>query len=444
MFTKKIVRIILLIVFGGLTIIGFSLLSFTLLNSFQSQSMSQVLPKIIGLTILSIFSSISFSLVKAWNNIFNVFAKIIISISTILLGVVILIFVIINHSEDLTTSIQPTIDTLVIEYISNQTNPTTQMQIVQTIIEQPQTIVKLNAQNITSNEANKLIETLNVSTQKPVEISQILITLIDDYISTNQPQFENSPIPTTIISNQLQNFSNLPLDQLTMFLSYDPNATIYIMYPQNTTLEPTSNNLGYLRNQCEEIPQNLLCEQIESTSYSTIITQELSKTDTISPKTLSQINTTQKLHSFIISKANSFKYLLLFVILGIILAIICKEANEKFNKKEAKPSNISFFISSKLFYSMIFPTAMFVITYLFLTSSKFEQTLQKIISQTLQESFSISFQNLPLFLEFKEMLYSILLIYIIIILGIIITMVVSFYFLKKEKEKEKETKINHF
>ncbi len=440
----KLVRISLLIFFGILTAIGFSLLSLTIFNSLGQENSSQLMSKIIIYTSISILASFSFSLVKAWNNALEAISKSILSISTLILGIVILIFTLSSHSQDITSAIQPTIDEVVIEYISNQTNPTQEIEIVQELIENPQEITKVNAEEITVTQAEKLINSLNLSSQKPIEVSQILITVIDEYISTNQPQFDNSPLPISIISKEIENFSELPVDQLPLFLSYDPNATLFILYPLNSSENISQNNLAILRNECQTIPENLLCEQLESTTYSSLITTTFSNEKQINKETLEQINSTQKLQEFIVSKTNTLKLLVLLVILGIVFAVILKEINEKINKKEPKTIEITFFISQKLSIAMIFPTVMLIITYLFLTSQKLETMLQEIISNSLQENFSISFQQLPLFLEFKELLQTIMTTYIIILTGILITAIISYYFLRKNKEKEKETKINHF
>ena len=440
----KLVRISLLIFFGILTAIGFSLLSLTIFNSLGQENSSQLMSKIIIYTSISILASFSFSLVKAWNNALEAISKSILSISTLILGIVILIFTLSSHSQDITSAIQPTIDEVVIEYISNQTNPTQEIEIVQELIENPQEITKVNAEEITVTQAEKLINSLNLSSQKPIEVSQILITVIDEYISTNQPQFDNSPLPISIISKEIENFSELPVDQLPLFLSYDPNATLFILYPLNSSENISQNNLAILRNECQTIPENLLCEQLESTTYSSLITTTFSNEKQINKETLEQINSTQKLQEFIVSKTNTLKLLVLLVILGIVFAVILKEINEKINKKEPKTIEITFFISQKLSIAMIFPTVMLIITYLFLTSQKLETMLQEIISNSLQENFSISFQQLPLFLEFKELLQTIMTTYIILLTAILITTIISYYFLRKNMEKEKETKINHF
>lgn len=432
---SKVIRITLLISFAiciFISLLFISILGYQIANN-QDYTITNSLSQIIILFIVFLISILGFRFTKAWNRVFSSLGKLILNISIALTGITIILLTIHYSSDDIAQSIQPTIDTIVISYIENSSNPSEELQIAQEILLQPQDIEKISVKNLTPEQSNTIIKLLNISPNpnNSIRVSKTLISIGYETLKQDNPELLKTPLPITMVSKELKNVTNLPLEELSLFYPQNENASLYIMYPsQDNSSNSSEFALQKLRNQCEQLPENIICSQILLTSYNNLI-EELP----IPQKTIEEINTIEKINSFIIMKTNHAKLFVLIIILGIVITIICREMDRKINNKDETIEDLTQYISKNSLIYFIFPVIGITALYFIFTSSRFITEISQIVKTTTNMNLSFSISSLPIFITIKEIFFMSLLIHYCIFIILLLLFGISLYIRHKKEHK---------
>lgn len=433
----QLLRVSLLTLFALLIVMSFGLLSYQISITLENQSFENTQP-LIFLGLLFVFSLIAFSFIKAWNNIFVVFAKLFSIITGISFTIFVILFVIHSNTEDITQSIQPSIDTIIIEFIESEKDSSRELEILNSIISQPHTIEHLYVKNISEQQAEKLTNNLNIETQDTLQTSKLLLSY--GYETLEEQNLQNTPLPLSFIKEEVEEFNSIDPQLFSIFYSINQNAELYILYPTNST--NSTNPLSKLREECQDIPENMVCEPISKTSYNTLINETKPLTNSTSLITFNQINNLENLEETIEEKTDIWKIFLLTTIIGIGLAVASKYLDTMINKKEISIIEISSSISSKLALSILLPTiGLGILLYIF-DPQKIQSIFESIIKTLTQESISIPIGTLPLY-EIVNKIITTSFVILSVTISCLFLIFIGCYIFKKVN-KHKETKINHF
>lgn len=226
-------------------------------------------------------------------------------------------------------------------------------------IEKEMTIGKLTQEDINLIWENLNFEE-NISTESKEKIINIFLSLMKAEI--DKLNIGNVAIPLATIQ------SMIPKEMVEIF-KYD-------IFNQNITLR--AGEIAKLRTSCQKgkIDLKELCEGIQMSDYNYFMTNlnELTKTANVEvpesiSKTVENVNTIEKLESFLIEKSSIWKILLFVAIILIILANAVYYAHFKVFDRELIPIHIPYFIAKTNFINFI-PSFIILIVIVVFASSE--------------------------------------------------------------------------
>jgi len=219
--------------------------------------------------ILILIGILIINIATQWKEIFKSMAKTLISFSVLFLIFSVFFYSFNSHVDDITDSIQPSIDLILANSIDstleNQFN-LKQGRIIDLVLFENIETETISVNSITQNQANEIADPFdlnNYSNEDKITFSKILISLMFDEINNNPDISIETPIPLSstkeLISNQGVDLSLLKiLDISTIGSFFDINQNAYINILKSTNQETkTINTNSISKNDVNLIWNNL-------------------------------------------------------------------------------------------------------------------------------------------------------------------------------------------
>jgi hypothetical protein len=284
---------------------------------------------------------------------------------------------------------------------------------------------------LTNKQSNNIWNQLgleqNVSNQTKNKLINIFLSIVISEI-------EKSGQSNLIQSIPLGTIKSLIPENVTKVLSYD------LLHKNNTI---RAEELNKLRESCEEneIGIDELCDNIKLTKYDYFLTEieNLSQVANVEIpeiylEEIEKINTIDKLNSKI---ENVTKHKLLIIFLGILTLIICGLSyfvHLKINNKKVSKIKIVHKINKYNLINFGISYIMLLLGVFVITGKTLFNFINSKVSTEIQEIIEI-FPRLPIFIEFTNILFQIIIYSTIYIIILIIIFLILHFKLKKDEIK---------
>jgi hypothetical protein len=387
--------------------------------------------------ILIFFGSFMITIGMNIKNLPNYFGKLAISISAFLLSGAMILLALNTEVTEITENVQPTLDTIIVDYIQNENG--TEIEILQSLLNTTNSFETLEAAKLTMEqetfmiEAFKINQIIELDEQEKKELpSKIISSIYNALKSQNQEELLTSPLPITEIIKFLETTGNLELTLLSMsyLTEIENKAKLIIMIPSEIQNENSIQNLEHLRNQCDELDQNQICDAFTLSEYENLISYIATNESLpieINLTGLESINTIEKLETELDEKTNYYQLFFLGFIFFLLLGYII--LNKENSKKYKKPSLVSFKEINKIILKyFLLPTIVICILYILFKTNLLIESFQKITQEILGEELPINLISLPIIENVSNIVTKLLVFHISIVM-----LSVSIYFLLKDK-----------
>ena len=394
----------------------------------------QYIPAIVLLFLGHIFITLG----KELNSFFKLAGKSMITLCAFFLSAAIITGSFYIYSEELVQDIQPSLDHLIIEYISSQEG--LEFQILQDLLNETVDFQTFSATKLKQDQKKYLIDSFEINTieelsEEEIEElpSKIISTIYESLLQQNQTSIINSPIPIAQIITFLKSGGNLELTLVTMSYLYDANenASLLLMIPSQNQLESSTENLNHIREQCSTLEQNQVCDAFSLSEYNNLINY-IQENETlpieIDARTIESINSIEKLENNIEDKFSLYVEFILASVLFLLLGYYFLEKHYKKKEKEHYSYTHTIKnISKQLGKYFIIPTILLSIIILVLKSSFVKESINTLFLGVGLNIAEIVF-NSPIILTLNNIIITLLIIHCSILL---ITCII--YFIIKDK-----------
>ena len=403
-------------------------------GQYSLEILTQYIPAIVLLLLGHIFLTMG----KELNSFFKLIGKSMVTLCAFFLSAAIITGSFYMYSEELVQNIQPSLDHLIIEYISSQDG--LEYQILQDLLNETVDFQTFNAIKLKQEQKKYIINSFEINTieelsEKEIEElpSKIISTIYESLLQQNQTSIINSPIPIAQIITFLKTGGNLELTLVTMSYLYDvnENASLLLMIPSQNQLESSTDNLNHIREQCSTLEQNQVCDAFSLSKYNNLINY-IQENETlpieIDAKAIDSINSIEKLESNIEDKFSLYKEFILASILFLLLGYYFLEKHYKRKQKEYYCYTQTVRkISKQLGKYFVIPTILLSIIVLVLKSSFVKESINTLFLEAGLNIAEIIF-NSPIILTLNNIIIALLIIHCSILL-----ITTTIYFIIKDK-----------
>lgn len=404
----------------------------------SGQYTPEILIQYIPAIVLLLLGHIFLTLCKELDTFFKFVGKSMITLCAFFLSAAIITGSFYIYSDELVEDIQPSLDHLIIEYISSQEG--LEYQILQDLLNETVDFQTFSATKLKQDQKEYLINSFEINTieelsEEEIEElpSKIISTIYESLLQQNQISIINSPIPIGQIIAFLKSGGNLELTLVTMSYLYDANenASLLLMIPSQNKLDSSTDNLNHIREQCSTLEQNQVCDAFALSEYNNLINY-IQENETlpieIDAKTIESINSIEKLENTIEDKFSLYKEFLLASILFLLLGYYFLEKHYKKKEKEHYTYTQTVKkISKQLGKYFIIPTILLTIVVLVLKSSFVKESIDALFLEVGLSIAEIVF-NSPIILTVNNVIITLLAIHCSILL-----ITTTIYFIIKDK-----------
>ena len=390
---------------------------------------------ILSLITIIIVGYILFTIGTSWKNILKTIGTICISFAVLFLTLAMTLYPIHSNSEEITNSIQPTIDYILAGSIDkillSQINISEgkTINLVYNNKTTPTTIGKIDEKN-----ANLIWKELGFDEKVSYETKNITINILLTVTinEVGEETLKTIPLPLNMVGQFLQN-SNETKD-IKKIINYD-------LFNKNITLR--AENLKKLRTDCEtkKITLEQLCTPILMTKYDEIMKNASNiQNDQIPSEFLTilkDINTEAKMQSYIEEKTSIWISFTLIALMFFIIGSVSYYMHFKVFKIEHIELETAYIVSKINFINYLPAYIIFILGYFLVTGKEWIVAISQTIPQDMFFIIELIITS-PIFLVFMNILKEMMIIMTIYLFLSLILFIV-FYFILKKKKKEENT-----
>ncbi len=388
---------------------------------------------ILSLITIIIVGYVIFTIGISWKNILKTIGTICISFAVLFLTLAMTIYPIHSNSEEITNSIQPTIDyilagsidKILLEQIDISEGKT--INLIYNNKTTPTTIGKIDEKN-----ANLIWKELGFDEKVSYETKNITINILLTVTinEVGEETLKTIPLPLNIVGQFLQN-SNQTKD-IKKIIEYD-------FFNKNITLR--SENLKKLRTDCETKKINLeqLCTPILMTKYEEIMKNASNiKNDQIPAEFLTilkEIDTEAKMQNYIEEKTSIWISFTLIALIFFIIGSVSYYMHFKVFKIEHLKIETAYIVSKINFINYLPAYIIFILAYLAITGKELITAISETIPQDMFFIIELIITS-PIFLVFMSILKEMMIIMTIYFIISFILFIVFYFILKKKRKGE--------
>lgn len=388
---------------------------------------------ILSLITIIIVGYVIFTIGISWKNILKTIGTICISFAVLFLTLAMTIYPIHSNSEEITNSIQPTIDyilagsidKILLEQIDISEGKT--INLIYNNKTTPTTIGKIDEKN-----ANLIWKELGFDEKVSYETKNITINILLTVTinEVGEETLKTIPLPLNMVGQFLQN-SNQTKD-IKKIIEYD-------FFNKNITLR--SENLKKLRTDCETKKINLeqLCTPILMTKYEEIMKNASNiKNDQIPAEFLTilkEIDTEAKMQNYIEEKTSIWISFTLIALIFFIIGSVSYYMHFKVFKIEHLKIETAYIVSKINFINYLPAYIIFILGYLAITGKELITAISETIPQDMFFIIELIITS-PIFLVFMSILKEMMIIMTIYFIISFILFIVFYFILKKKRKGE--------
>jgi hypothetical protein len=330
-----------------------------------------------------------------------------------------------SYSSDFVSSIQPSIDEVIIQVADSQFEKLDYNSEVPFFLNSPR-IEKYSTTSLSENQILFLADSFGVegSFDDKKKFSEKFLRLLHDQLqlqtsqSNTSIEYLNEPLPFLQLVSELKKSNFDPSLIPSLPLTDSMEVTLYFLFLENSSLSPKE-NLILFRNQCQLVSSSSFCKPFLLTEYSSLIL-ELQKEFPEYSSHLDSISSLEKLKQRLDEKKNIVLVLLFFSLVFLVLALVV-EMNFSEHKEQQFMlffKDLSFYLSIQCLLSLI---SLFIFFFV-LTSGLLDRAISQVFS-AIHSSISITVTSLPFFIVLKTFFSSLL---TIMLIGLLVSLIVFF------------------
>lgn len=370
-------------------------------NFFSIESIKSLFPGMILVFISSFFISI----LKNFESFYLSFGKTLIKLSAFSFSIFIVLFVFNQEAPKITNNIQVTIDNVLINYIDGENSP--EMEIFKSMIENPVEIQEFQVNSLTQTQKDYLIEIFATEdmTQEQLErLPGVIITATYQALSTQGEEYLESPLPIRELKTMFEDLGDYDLAILSLlsFIEINENASVYIIVElENKNNYSLVQNLNSIRNQCEKLEENEVCNAILITKFENLIEYLGEENNLVGfdldPQVLQDYSTPKKIEKQIEEKTSIYFFFLnlsIFLLLLGIFLINKYYSSDVLENPLLKTLEVCFKV---LFFHFLFPTILITLIFILLKSGILFDLFENLLNIfSLEQNFSIDISTIPI------------------------------------------------
>ena len=264
-----IILSLVLIGFGAWQIYQIIMLNVDLFLTQSTSSIEFNKMNIIFYLLLMSIGYVVYLIGRQWTNFFKGVTKFLVSWAVILLTVSVVLYAINSNSEEMTNSIQPSIDYMVAMSLDNVIENNVQIQEgtnVTLLFTESANVIKYSVENLTLEQALSLNSAFGFDetndSERIIFLSKVIISLVSSEMSKINSKSVDAPIPLSLVKEEIESqgidmsiFKNINLELLQEIYPPDEKAYIKIL---DSEIEERSVEIGNInQTTIETIWQNL-------------------------------------------------------------------------------------------------------------------------------------------------------------------------------------------